>query len=499
MAASSYDVIVVGAGHNGLTAAAYLARAGRRALVLERRDAPGGTLSAGTLAGQIFDAVQSGGLRPAILRDLGLKHPAPAADPAYISLLPDGARLELSRDFTRSADSIRRFSEKDARHWPEFVRFMDRAAAFLERSYGVIIPPLPRPPLDGALEMAGLGLNLRGMGRQDMMNTIRALAMPVFELVEEHFESEPLRAAICGLGVHGLTLGPYSAGTAFNLIHNWMNRAGPAHRFTGRAGEVTQGLVDALRGRGSEIRTGAEVSSILVEGGRCTGVLLAGGEVIAAEMVISALDPRRTFLSLVGPMELPPEFVWSVQNIKMRGSTAKVHLALGSPPEGLAPGATYVLAPSVRGLEQAYDAAKYGEVSAQPYLEATAVGKVLSIHFQYAPFELKGGGWEAQRPALEELAVTGLAAHFPGLEALIQSRQSLLPSDLEAGYGLTEGDLNHGQLMLDQIFFMRPIPGYADHHTPVDGLYLGGAGMHGGGGVSGIAGRNAARAVQRAA
>ncbi len=295
---------------------------------------------------------------------------------------------------------------------------MDRAAAFLDEAYETIIPPLPRPPLGGALDLAELALDLRLMGRRDMLNIIRALAMPVVELAEEYFESEPLRAAVASLGVHGVTLGPLAAGTSFNLIHNWLNRGGLAHRYTGRAGEVTAALVGAVRSYGGEIRTGAEVSAILVDAGACKGVRLAGSEEIAAGKVISAVDPRRTFLSLVGPMELPPEFVWKVQSIKMRGSVAKIHLGMQVLPRGMSPGVTYAVAPSVQYLEKAFDAAKYGGISAQPYLEVTCSENVISIHFQYAPYALREGDWETGRAALEDLAIDTLGEWFPDLRVL---------------------------------------------------------------------------------
>ncbi len=492
-----YDFIILGAGHNGLTAAAFLARAGKRVLVLERREVPGGTLVTEEFGGFQADMVQSGSLRPDIIRSLRIVHPAPIADPGFVSLLPEGGRLELSGSPEKAADSIRRFSEKDAQRWPDFVRFLGRAASFLEEAYAALIPALPRPPLTGALELAELALDLRLMGRKEMLEIIRALAMPVFELAEEYFESEPLRAAVASLGIYAVTLGPLSAGSSFNLIHNWMIRGGLAQRYSGRAGAVSGALVEALKRGGGEVRTGAEAASILVEAGVCKGVVLASGEQIAASAVIAAVDPRRAFLSLTGPMQLPPEFVWNVQSIKMRGSVAKVHLGLKALPAAMSPDTTYILAPSIRYLEQAYDAAKYGGISTRPFLEVTTGAEVLSIHFQYAPYLLKEGDWETKREYIESLAIDALAPHFPDLESLIAARRTLTPPDLESVYGLTEGDLNHGQIMLDQFFFMRPIPGYADHRTPIQGLYLGGSGVHGGGGVSGIAGRNAARAALR--
>ena len=216
--------------------------------------------------------------------------------------------------------------------------------------------------------------------------------------------------------------------------------------------------------------------------------MLANGEEIEANTIISAADPKHTLLKLVGARELPPEFVWKVQSIKMRGSVAKVHLKTNGE-HGISEG-TVILAPSIKYLEKAYDAAKYGEISEKPYLEVTISGNTMSIHFQFAPYALKNGNWNSHRAKLEDLAINTLAEYFPNLKSSILNRKSITPLDLEQTYGLTEGDLNHGQLLLDQFLFMRPIPGWSNHKTPIDNLYLCGSGVHGGGGVSGAAGRN---------
>jgi phytoene dehydrogenase-like protein len=254
-------------------------------------------------------------------------------------------------------------------------------------------------------------------------------------------------------------------------------------------------LVEAAKAYGAEIRLNAEVTNIKVEGGRATGVVLASGEEIVAPTVLSAVDPKRTFLSLVGPLELPPAFVWNVGSIKMRGSVAKVHLGMESLPEGMTPYTTYTVAPSRRYLEKAYDAAKYGEISEQPYLEVTTTENVISIHFQFAPHKLKDGSWKMENGTVEKLAIDTLSEHFPNLKSSIVNLKSLTPLDLEESYSLTEGDLNHGQIMLDQFLFMRPIPGWSNHKTPMEGLYLCGSGVHAGGGISGASGRNAAKVV----
>jgi len=222
--------------------------------------------------------------------------------------------------------------------------------------------------------------------------------------------------------------------------------------------------------------------------------VLANGEEISADKVISAVDPKQTFLSLVGPMNLPPEFVWKTQSIKMRGSVAKIHL-LTDGNHGI-PEGTLVLAPSINYLEKAYDAAKYGEISEKPYLEVTASGNVVSIHFQYAPYKLKGGDWRLDSKKVEKLAIDILTDYYPNLQSLISNSHTITPLGLEQTYALTEGDLNHGQLMLDQFLFMRPIPGWSNHKTPIDNLYLCGSGVHGGGGVSGVAGRNVMKVLK---
>jgi phytoene dehydrogenase-like protein len=267
-----------------------------------------------------------------------------------------------------------------------------------------------------------------------------------------------------------------------------MNRGGLSHVNVGKAGEITSALAGAVKSLGGEIRTNAEVECIKIENQVAKGVVLANGEEISANLILSCADPKHTFLKLVGPRELPPEFVWHTQSIKMRGSVAKVHL-LTDGRHGI-PNGTVVLAPSIKYLERAYDAAKYGEISEKPYLEVTTSGNAVSIHFQYAPYKLKTGDWRQETQKLENLTIDALAEYFPNLKSAIKNQKSITPLDLEQTYGLTEGDINHGQLMLDQFLFMRPIPGWSNHKTPIDNLYLCGSGVHGGGGVSGAAGRN---------
>jgi phytoene dehydrogenase-like protein len=404
--------------------------------------------------------------------------------------------LVIDGDPAKTIESIKHFSAKDAARWPDFLAFMSKATSFLDAAYHTPMPRLPKPDtLNEGFYLAQLGLKLRSMGRKDMLNIIRALPMTAVEFVEEWFESEQLKAAIASLGIHGVTLGVMSAGTAFNLIHNWLNRGGLAHQHIGQAGQITNALVNAAKAYGAEIRLNAEVKCIQVDRNTCKSVTLESGEEIFASKILSAVDPKRTFLSLVGPPELPPTFVWNVQSIKMRGSIAKVHLGMESLPDGMEPFTTYTVAPSLRYLEKAYDAAKYGEISEKPYVEVTTTEDVVSIHFQFAPYHLKNGKWEEERKHVETLAIDALAEHFPDLKSKAQSLKSLTPLDIEDTFSLTEGDLNHGQIMLDQFLFMRPIPGWSNHKTPIQGLYLCGSGVHAGGGISGASGRNAAKVV----
>jgi phytoene dehydrogenase-like protein len=501
------EILIVGAGHNGLVAAAYLARAGKRVLVLERRDVPGGQLADASFGpGFEVPALHAGGsLRPDIVRDLdlarhGLADAGSSDNPAYVSALPDGGTLRLTaggRD-PLTIDSIRKLSANDAARWPEFVAFMNSAAGFLDAAYRTPMPRLPKVAwMSEGLPLASLALRLRRLGRKDMFRVIRSLSMSAQELTEEWFEAEPLQAAIGAVAIHGVTAGSMSAGGGCALIHNWLNRGGLAHRRNGGGPQqISDALVAALKSRGGQLRTAAGVARILVDRQQVTGVRLASGEEIAGQVVLSAADPRHTLLGLVGAPQLPPEFVWHTQSIKMRGSVAKAHL-LTDGSHGM-PDGTLVVAPTLKYLERAYDAAKYGEVSRQPYLEVTTTGKAVSIHFQFAPYTLRQGNWNEMRAVVEKLAIDTLAERYPALKGSIREIRSITPLDLEQTWGLTEGDLNHGQLILDQMLFMRPMPGWSNHRTPIDGLYLCGSGVHGGGGISGASGRNAARVVLKA-
>ncbi|NJC95826.1 MAG: hypothetical protein C3F07_14835 [Anaerolineales bacterium] len=503
-----YNTIIIGAGHNGLAAAAYLAKQGRKVLVLERRAIVGGSVVTESFGdGFTVDSLHTGGiLRPDIIKDLKLATHGLLVDTVhqpFISLQPVGHASSLTyRDHlvidsnpVKAAESIKHFSVKDAARWPEFVRFMDKSAKILNTAYATIMPRLPMNfGVKEGFGLVDMGLSLRLAGRKDMLNFIRALPMTAQELVEEYFESEIVKAAIASVAIHGSTLGPMSAGTGYTLIHNWMNRGGLSHVNVGKAGEITIALANAVKSFGGEIRTEAEVVNIKIENQIAKGVVLANGEEISANVILSSADPKHTLLKLVGPRELPPEFVWHVQSIKMRGSVAKVHLLTDGSHE--IPTGTVVVAPSVKYLEKAYDAAKYGEISEQPYLEVTTSSNTVSIHFQFAPYVLKNREWKVESGNIYKLATDTLNNYFPDLQSQITNYHVITPLDLETTYGLSEGDLNHGQLMLDQFLFMRPIPGWSNHKTPIDNFYLCGSGVHSGGGVSGAAGRNVIKVLK---
>jgi phytoene dehydrogenase-like protein len=517
-----YDTVVVGAGHNGLTTAAYLAKAGQRVLVLERRALVGGSLvTEAVWPGFRVDTVQHRGeLRTEVVRELDLMQHglAPARVGGVFAPQPDGGHrsdgvaLHLTPDLAASIQSIAKFSKADAGKWPAFVAFMSQVAGFLHDVYAQTFPRVPKVDPAEAPVLAQLGLKLRGLGKKEMMEALRVLPMSLTELLDEWFESDALKGAVGARGVHGLMQGSMGAGTAFLLLHHWANSNGFFQSTVpGGVGQITQALARAAQAFGAEIRTSAEVAQICVNDGRVSGVRLTSGEEINARRVVSALDPRRTFLGLVGPLQLDPEFVWAAQNIKLRGCVAKINLALSGLPEfrgaeGRALNGTIVISPSLPYLERAYDAAKYGGLSSQPYLEVTLPSitdpslapegqQVMSVHVQYAPYHLRGATWESKRDELRDLVIGRLSDYAPNLHSLITNYQTLTPLDLEREYGLTEGNLYHGEMMLDQILFMRPISGWAQYKTPIENLWLCGPGTHPGGGVSGGSGRNAARQI----
>ncbi len=519
-----YDAVVIGAGHNGLVTAAYLARGGLSTLVLERREIVGGAAVTEPVfpgfkvdvGAHAFSAIHPAILSELKLRDHGLDIIRP--DPTVFAPLPDGRHLSLRRDPRQTAEALRSFSRRDADNWPVFCQQMATVAGFLERIYQTTPLRVPHFDRDDLWKLVRLGGGLRRMGKKAMAEVLRTLPMSVAELLNEWFETDVLKGTLGAAGTIGAFQGPMAAGTAFAMLHHQVGSAPGALRAAqfarGGMGTLTGALRDAARANGAEITTGAAVASVAIADGTAQGVVLDNGDEIRARRIVSNLDPRRTFFDLVGPTNLEPEFVRAIRSIKFRGATAKVHLALDTLPtfsalpdtgrhlEGL-----ISIGPSLEYLERAFGAAKYGDMSERPFLEATIPtltepamappGRhIMSILVRYAPYRLNGEGWaDRQRERLADVVIDTLAEYAPGIRDVILHRHVLSPVDLESTFGLTEGSIYHGELTLDQVYFMRPTPSCAQYRTPIANLYLCGAGTHPGGGVSGMPGYNAAREI----
>lgn len=517
------DLVVIGGGHNGLVTAFYLAKAGLKPLILERRPIVGGA----AISDQFYTgfkcstlAHMSGPLSAAVGRDMQLErhglemiHP----DPCVFAPHPDGRALVLYNDAAKSAGQVAQFSKKDAEKYLELERVLGRMAAMLNHVMSQTPPAIDRPSKEDLWGLLQAGRKFRALGRRDMFRLLRWGPMAVADFAAEWFETELLRAVVAARGIFGAFLGPWSAGsTAVLLIRAAADPhpAGAAWFARGGMGSLTQAMARAAIEAGAEIRTGAEVARISVKDGAATGVVLAGGEEIAARTVISNADPRRTFLGLIDPAHLAPEFLARAQNYRSAGAVAKVNLALAGLPSFTALGAGAPSPPPLAGrihigpeidyLERAFDDAKYGDFSRRPYLDiaipsvtdsslAPAGKHVMSIYAQFAPYKLKGGWTNAQREALGDAVTKTLSEYAPDLPTLILHRQVITPLDLEETYGLTGGHIFHGELALDQLFTQRPLLGWARYRTPIRGLYLCGSGTHPGSGLTGLSGANAAR------
>ena len=522
--AKAFDSIVLGSGINELVAATALGRAGRRVLVLEQAGDPGGATVTEELEPgfKVDTALHDAGWLPSwIAGELGLERDGlelVRSDVTCFAPGADGQALVLWRDQAKTIESLRGLSPADASEWPAFAARMSSLAGFLEAAYSAP-PPRPVSTRPGDLfAMLGLGRRLRGLGRTGMVELLRSLPMPAADLLNEWFEHDLLKGALGASGITHLFQGPRSAGTAFVMLHHHVGS--PTGCFRGRTtarggiGGLVRVLANSARRSGVEIRTGVAVERILVREGRAVGVVLAGGEEIGATSVASGADPRRTFLDLVDAAECEPEFLRAVRHLKFRGVWAKVNLTLDGLPSftalpGGGPhlGGVISISPSLDYLERAFDDAKHGGVAKRPYLEAVIPtvsdpslapqGKhVMSVAVQFAPYKLRDGAWDAaRRDALGDAVVNLLAEYAPNLPGLIRKRQVLTPADLEQRFGVAEGNLYQGELTLDQVLFMRPLPGWAHYATPIEGLHLCGASAHPGGGIAGAAGALAARSM----
>jgi phytoene dehydrogenase-like protein len=519
--AETRDVVIIGGGHNGLVTAFYLAKAGFKPLVLERRAQTGGAavteefhpgFRCSTLAHS------AGPLLPEIVHDMalgrhGLKLITP--DVGVTALLPDGRALVLHNDVKLAAQEIAKFSAKDAANYPIFQESLQKIGRVIGEALKLTPPNIDDPSRSDLWAMLQTGRALRKLGKKDMYRVLRWGPMAVADLVAEFFDTELLHAVIAARGIFGTAMGPWSAGSSLVLLIRAAgdpHPAGSAWFAAGGLGAITQAMTAAAKEAGAEVRTGADVREIRIKDGAANGVVLRSGDEIAAKAVISNADPRRTLLKLVDPAHLTPDFVTKLLNYRMPGTVAKVNLALSALPKFTAIKDESALrsrihiGPEIDYLERAFDESKYGSFSPHPYLEVTIpslvdstltpAGKhVMSIYMQYAPFKLKGTDWNAQREALGNTVVKTLTEYAPNLPSLIEARQVVTPQDLEDTYGLTGGHIFHGELALDQFFTMRPLLDWARYRTPIGNLYLCGSGTHPGAGLTGGSGFNAAREI----
>lgn len=512
------QVVIVGGGHNGLVVASLLARAGLRPLVVERREVLGGR----AVTEEIHPGFRcptllhtAGPFSPELISSLGLAAHGLTAIESEVrlhALSLTGPAITIFQDPARTAHELARDFPNDGARYPAFAETFAKIGRMLRPVLAMTPPAIATPRLPEAWQLLRLGKSFRDLGKKDAYRLLRWGPMAVADLAAEWFATDLLRAVVAARGIHCAFAGPWSAGSSLGVLlqaaHDG-NAIAPAATYRGGPGALSEALASAARAAGATIRTGAEVAHIRVQDGKAGAVVLASGEEIAARAVISGADPRSTFLGLIDPVDLEPDFVQMVRNYRSIGTAAKVNYALtGLPAFSGGNGATLAgrihIGPGIDSLERAFDAAKYGEVSAEPYLDITipsladptlapAGAHVMSVHAQFVG--PRKGAAPASGEAVAATVEEVLTAYAPNFKALVAARRVLTPTDLERSYGLAGGHLTHGEQTLDQLLTMRPILGWAQYRTPIPGLYLCGSGTHPGGGITGLPGRNAAREI----
>src|SRR5262245_50621146 len=514
-----YDVVVIGGGHNGLTAAAYLARSGRKVLVVERRHVLGGA----AVTEEVFPGFKFSVcsyvvslLRPEIIRELDLPRHGLEILPldGTFTPMPDGNHLWRMSDHAKTRREIYRHSPVDAEAYDEYAKAMVDMARFVKPILSMVPPdPLSLDPA-GLRKLYDLLRRFRSLPRADQHNLVQLMTSSAVDLLDQYFETDVLKATMSAFGIIGTFLGVRSPGTVYVLLHHYMGEIDGVFRSWGLSrggtGAISEAIAGAAREAGVTVRTRTGVERIKTKGDRAVGVVLDGGEEVDAGAVVSSVDPHRTFLKLLDPRQLDGEFVDEVRRYKLRGSSGKVNLALdGLPDFTCLPGpgphlrGAISISPSVDYMERAYDEAKYGDYSKRPYIDVVIPsltdpsvappGKhVLSCFVQYAPYALKEGTWDQKRDAFGDTVIETLAEHAPNIKDIILHRQVLTPLDLEREWGLGEGNIFQGELSLEQLFFLRPVPGWARYRTPIRSLYMCGSATHPGGGIMAASGRLAA-------
>ena len=521
-----YDAIIVGGGHNGLVTSAYLARAGRRVVVLEKRELVGGCC----VTEEIWPgfkvstaAYLTSLLQERVIRDLELErygYRVDAKDPAFFSPFPDGRHLYMWQDERKTLEEIAKFSKHDAEVFPAYEHHLERLSQVVESLLLTTPPEFPPDGLGALIDYLKLAGRLRKLSPEEMVGLVKIFTASASDFLDDWFESKEIKVTLATDGVIGANGGPRSPGTAYILLHHVMGSVGGKRGLwgfvRGGMGAVSNAIADSARAKGVEIRTGVEVERIQIKDARVAGVVLKGGEEIGADVVASNLTPQLTFLQLLDARELPAEFVARMKRYRSEGTSCKINVALSGLPRFSAlpevPGpmhrATMHICPSIEYIERAWDDAKYGWPSQSPLLELTIPtmydpslappGKhIMGIFLQYAPYTLRRFTWDELRETFADRVFQVIEEYAPGFGELVIDRQVLTPLDLERRFGLTGGNIFHGEMSLDQMFMMRPVAGCARYKTPVKGLYLCGSGTHPGGGVMGAPGYNAAREILR--